>query len=477
MRIQLCAAMYLYAVGVPAIVPALATAHTPTMGDPPRIQSVAASSEAAALAPGGTGRRSLLATIDAPTTQSRAAREVNVEELQRLALARNVDLMAVRQEIAAARGLLTQTRLRPNPGLDVTMGTGRPLGSPGEREIEVGYAHTFELGGKRARRIDVGRVGVEIAEFLVADRERLLIADVKTRYAEALAAGRNLEILGELSELTDRASHVAQQRVSEGEAAPLERALLQVEAGRLTADRLLAASAGARAVAQLKLAAGLDPTELLALSGELKAPTVALSLEEVIAKALAERPDLKAARAEETRAEAELRLARAERVPDVIGVARYGRVQSEFPQFGTTGSGQVVSLRDTDHILTFGVSIPLPFANRNQGNIETSIARQQAAVLRRQFVEQSVRTEVTAAYTQYVAALRALEAFGQDVVNQSQQSITIIRTSYNLGEVQLLDLLQEQRRLVETQKAYTEILREQYVARAALEAAMSAEVR
>ncbi|MGH9202496.1 MAG: TolC family protein, partial [Vicinamibacterales bacterium] len=145
--------------------------------------------------------------------------------------------------------------------------------------------------------------------------------------------------------------------------------------------------------------------------------------------------------------------------------------------FGTTVSGQLALLRDTDHVLTVGVSIPLPFADRNQGNIETAMARRQSAGLRRQFVEQSVRTEVTAAYTQYVAALQALEAFGQDVVNQSQESIKIIRASYDLGEVQLLDLLQEQRRLVETQKAYTEILKEHYVSRAALEAAVSAELR
>lgn len=477
MRTDLCAAMCVV-IGVSLIVSPVATAQVVPAGESPRTPSVASTARAGAPGQAGTRRPDLLATIDVPIRQSpQGAREVTVEDLQRLALARNGDLLAVRQDIAAARGLLTQTRLRPNPGLDVTMATGRPLGSPGERAIEIGYAHTFELAGKRDRRIDVGRVGVEMAELQVADRERLLKQDVKVRYADALAAERNLSMLRELSELTDRSAHVAQQRVAVGEAAPLERALLQVEAGRLTADRLLAASAAARAAAQLKLAAGLDPTELLALSGELKAPTVGLALEEVVAKALAERPDLKAARAEETRAEAQLRLARVERVPDVIGVARYDRVQSQFPQFGTTGSGQLVSLRDTDHIVTFGVSIPLPFANRNQGNIETSIARQQAAALRRQFVEQSVRTEVVAAYTQYVAAWRALEVFGQDVVNQSQQSITIIRTSYNLGEIQLLDLLQEQRRLVDTQKAYTEILREQYVARAALEAAMSAEVR
>lgn len=408
---------------------------------------------------------------------SQTARQLDIQEIQLLALAGNIDLQAVRQDIAAARGLLTQSRLRPNPGVDLTFGTGRPLGSMGEQAFEIGYAHTFELGGKRARRIDVGKVGVEIAELLVADRERQLIAEVKTHYAEALAAGRNIQMLNDLWEMTDRAYRAAQQRVAEGEAAPVERALLQIEAGRLTADRLLAASASTRAVAALKLAAGVDASESIGVRGDLKPPVVRLSLDEAIARALIERPDLKAARAEETRTEAELGQARAERVPDVIGLVRYGRVHSQFPQFGLTATGQPTPLRDTDQVFTVGISIPLPFANRNQGTIEASTARRQAATLRRQFVEQSVRAEVIAAHTQYIATLSALEAFGKDVVDQSQESLKIIRASYDLGEVELLDLLQEQRRVVETQKAYTEILKEHYVARAALDAAIGTEVK
>lgn len=404
-------------------------------------------------------------------------REVTVDELQRLALERNMELLATRQEIAAAKGFLTQSRLRPNPGVDFSVGTGRPVGSAGERVIEIGYAHTFELGGKRARRIEVGRVGVEIAEFQVADRERLLIADLKVRYAETLSAARNLEMLAELSELTSRTYRVAQQRVSEGEAAPVERALLQVEVGRLTADRLLAASAGARAAGALKLAAGMSPQELLSFRGDLKAPRASLSLDAAIATALEQRPDLRAARAEERRAEADYGLARSGRTPDVIGLVRYAQTNSRFDQFGTTAAGQIVPLVDRDHTITVGVSVPLAFGNRNQGNIEAAHAQRQAAALRRQFLEESVRTDVRGAYAQYVAASQALEAFDRDVVSQAQEGVTIIRASYDLGAVQLLDLLQEQRRFLETQKAYTDILKEHYVARAALEAAISAELR
>lgn len=410
----------------------------------------------------------------APVSQ---AQRLRAEDFQRLALERNADLLAARQDIAAARGFVTQARLRPNPGLDVAFSSGRPLGSPGERGVDVGYAHTIELGGKRARRIDVAQVGVDVAEVLIADRERLLRLDIHARFADALAGARNFATLAEIYELNQRSLRIAVQRVSEGEGAPLEQRLLEAEVGRIAADRFIAAGAAERAYVALKAAAGLPPSDPLTLAGELTAVGVSASLDEAVARALVERPDLKAARADEARAEAELRLARAERVPDVIGVVRYSQNSSSFEQFGTNAAGQAVPVRDTDHLLTAGVSIPLPFANRNQGAVETATARQRAAVLRREFVEQAVRADVRSAYAQYIGARQAVDVFERQVIKQVQESVNTMRVSYELGEVQLLDLVQEQRRLVDTQKAFTDVLKELYIARATLEAAVATDVR
>ncbi|MBY0497588.1 MAG: TolC family protein [Cyanobacteria bacterium] len=402
---------------------------------------------------------------------------MRAEDFQRIALERNAELQATRQDIAGARGFLTQSRLRPNPGVDFSFTSGRPLGSPGERSIDIGYAHTIQLGGKRARRIDVAQVGIEVAELLASNRQRVLRTEIHTRYAEALAAARNVATLGELFELNQRSFKVAAERVSEGEGALLEQRLLEVEVGRIAADRFVAAGAAERAFVALKVAAGIAPSEPLALAGELATPAVDLTMDQAIDRALAERPDAKAARAEETRAEAELRLARAERTPDVIGVVRYSQNSSRFNQLGTTPTGQLVPLRDTDHALTAGVSIPLPFANRNQGAIETAGARRRAAALRREFIEQSVRGEVRGAFAQYVGARQAVDVFDRQVIRQAQQTVNTMRTSYELGETRLLDLVQEQRRLVEIQKAFTDALKELYVARATLEQAVGTELR
>jgi cobalt-zinc-cadmium efflux system outer membrane protein len=395
-----------------------------------------------------------------------------------MALTRNAELLAARQRTTEAQGLLLQAGFRPNPGFEVSVTNGSILGSRGERELTLGYAHTFELGGKRERRVEVAQLGTELAQLEIADRERQLKADIKARYGEALAATRNLETAERLLELNQQGYRLTQVRVREGEAAPVEQGLLQVEVGRLDSDRLLLENQVARAILELKTLAGMNPDELLRLSGDLsKVPVPALLAQEMVERALTGRPDLKAARLEEKLAEAEVRLARAEAVPNVIGFGRYTRSSARFDQFGLNGAGVPVPIRDTDNLLTAGVSITLPMRNRNQGNIQAAMARQQAAQLRRQFIEQVVRREVHAAYSRYETARRALGIFDQRVIGQAQDNLRIIRAAYSLGELRLFDVINEQRRLIDTQKAYTEVLKEYYLALVELERAIGGPIQ
>jgi outer membrane protein, heavy metal efflux system len=400
---------------------------------------------------------------------------VTVDKLVDSALSRNFDLLAARQRTLEAQGLLLQSGFRPNPTLEVSFANGAPLGSPGESEYSFGYSHTFELGGKRERRVTAGRLGVDLAGLLIADRERQLKAGVKARFGETLAAVRNLESAERLLELNQQSRRIAVARTKAGEGAPLEQALIQVEVNRMQSDRLLFANQVDRALLELKTLTGMRMDEPLRLSGDLAAPVVTVRLADALTRALAQRPDLQAARLEEDLGEAEVQLAKTEAVPNLVASGQYSRVSSKFDQFGLAGAGgPVVPLRDTDNLLTAGVSITLPTRNRNQGNIQAALARRQAARLRAQFLEQVVRQEVENAYSRYEAARAALKLFDTGVVQQSEENVRVLRAAYDLGEIRLLDVINEQRRLVDTQKTYSEILRESYLAVVDLERAVGA---
>ena len=397
---------------------------------------------------------------------------LGVEALIRLALQANTDLMATRQQTVEAQGYRRQAALITNPGLDFSFTNGSLLGSQGERDLSVGLAHTFELGGKRGRRIAMAQSGVEQSRQSVRDRERLLRAEITTWYGEALATARNLSVTEELYQITKQSYEMNAAQVRGGETSQLDFGLLHVEFKRLEADRLLFEHQVERALLMVKQLIGMPLEDALRLSDVRPKLPLTVTLDRALARATDLRPDLRALRLDAEREAAAVLLARANGVPDLIGSLRFSRSTARFDQLGLTPAGTPTPLIDTDKVLTAGVSFTLPFFNRNQGGRDAAQARSDAAHYRKQYAEQVVRQEVRAAYSRYRAAGQALTLFDNEVMGQARNNLDILREAYRLGEVRLLDVIAEQRRLIETQHAYTNVLKEYYQARADMERAI-----
>lgn len=394
---------------------------------------------------------------------------VSSSDLVRRALATNGELLAARIDIERARARLRQAGLRPNPTIDFEQTTGRFTGSAGERATSIGIAVPFELGGKRPRRIELAQAELQAAEAEVADRERKLASDVRASYAEALASLRELEITENLNTIDVQTTRFVQTRVNEGETAPIELNLLRVEVDRLRSRRALVEGRLKASILRLQALAGIPSGEALRLREDLETPVLPsppASLDAAVEIALRTRPDLKLARLTEEVAQAGLRLARAQSVPDVTPFSKYAISRSVFDDT------PVGILTDRDKLLSFGVSVGIPVFNRNQGQkAEAALVISQARK-RREFLEQIVRSEVASAYVRYEAARAAIATYNQGVIARSNENIRAIRAAYQIGEFRITELLTEQRRLVDSQREFTEALSEQYRALADLQSAM-----
>ena len=395
-------------------------------------------------------------------------------DLVRRALSSNAELAAVRLDIERGRARLQQAALRPNPTFDFEQTSDRLTGSTGERETSVGFALPLELGGKRQRRIDLARAELDAAEAEVADRERRLTSEVRTGYAEAMAALRELEITENLNNLDIQTARIVEARVTEGESAPLESNLLRVEVDRLKARRALVEGRLQAAMLRLKTMAGIPASEPLRLGEDLIAPGIPeppSSVDAAVDIALRTRPDLRLARLTEEVAQAGLRLARAQATPDVTAFSKYTVNRSIFD------NTPVGVLRDRDKLLSFGVSISIPVLNRNQGakaEAEAAIAQSRK---RREFVETMVRSEVASAYSRYEAAQSAMATLQTGVLARSAENIRSIRGAYEIGAFRVTDLLVEQRRYVDSQREFIEAMAERYRALADLHSAMATPVK
>jgi outer membrane protein, heavy metal efflux system len=158
--------------------------------------------------------------------------------------------------------------------------------------------------------------------------------------------------------------------------------------------------------------------------------------------------------------------------------AQYARRHAQFEDpVRTTASGDPLLLRDRDNVVSLGVSIPLQSRKRNQGNLEAAAARRNAARLGVERLEIAIPIEVETAWRRYQASAEAVAILNLGVLAESEKNLSVIRQAYNLGQLRLLDVLNEQRRLLETEMTYIDAQAELLRSRAELERAVGEELK
>lgn len=385
------------------------------------------------------------------------------------ALAHNGELAAFRSEVEAARGLVQQASLRPNPQLEIER---KDQVNGSDNDTMVGAMLPLELGGRRSARILVAQRELELKQSLLADRERLLAAEVRAKFGEALGELLKLGFTEDLLTTTDQGYRLVAARVTEGRTAPLEQNMVLVEVNRIRSMRENGQGKVEVAMLELRNFMGMRPEDPLRLRGDLDhliepVPSV------VVAKdtALRERPDLRAARALEALAEARIVQARSQGRLDASLTGKYELMNFGFPQQGFNSNGELVPIQGRFHSLAVGVTLDLPVRNRNQGSIAAAVAEKAAATQRREFAELTVQREVASALARYQSAARAAEIYRVGVQGQANANLDVIRQTYELGSKTLLDVIAEQRRFIETQTGYIEALLNTYQARVEIERA------
>jgi cobalt-zinc-cadmium efflux system outer membrane protein len=376
-----------------------------------------------------------------------------VDDLVRAGIANNKDLAAVRERIAEAKGLTRQAGVRPAPVLGLDGATGKPLGTIGEEQYGAEYSQPVETFGKRSKRIRFAEFSIGIAEADLQQRSTQLAYEIMAAYAEVSAERHKLKLLSDLIGLNQDTLRLTEARAKEGEVAPLEASLLKVEISRAEVSRRSAQGRLTSAELELRRLTGLDQTARIPDS-DIPAPAP-MDPDTLKRDALVNRADLKTARLEEEQEAAGINLAKAEAKPDVTLSAGYTRQDNQFDGlFGFNNSGALSPLRDRDDVLKFGVSIPLRTSRSGAGNVQAATARTAGARLRREYLERNIPLEVEAAYQRWRTASESLQMLQSGVLDPSTSNLSVIREAYKLGQLRLLDVLNEQRRLVDTQLAY-----------------------
>lgn len=286
------------------------------------------------------------------------AEQLTVERALEIARQKNADIIAARQELEVARGHLVKARyLNPmNPEVSGEANHRQFGGGGGATDYGVALSQEVEVAGQRARRIAEAERNAERVEAAVRDRERLLDVEVKQAFFDGLATSQRLTLLRTVEDLNRRVRDASAARGRAGEAPPMEANLAEIRYGQSRKETIAAEATRTAALLELRRLLGLAPERAIEPSGDLRPPAPAVDLAAALDRALAQRPDLRAAVAEVQRAEAETALTRRLRIPNPTIEGFYHTDTNEGPSGADTIAGA-------------GLRIPLPVFDRKQGEL------------------------------------------------------------------------------------------------------------
>jgi outer membrane protein, heavy metal efflux system len=405
----------------------------------------------------------------APRAESQSApafipRRLMLPQAENLLIERNLTVLAARYQVDVNRAARLIASYKLNPAVTVG-GEQIPFYSPvpgsyprfftTNPDAGANPVYTFridkivERGGKRELRTAVAQEQLDASEAQLLDAIRNQIFQLRRTFAAATLARENLKLAETVEQQYAQTETLTQAKVDQGDIAKVE--IYRVGAGRLQYQQAVLQSRtayegavrdvlnllGAReqelepAIAQTASAGDPQIPESL-----LRAPLQLISdfddrpvtqpLSELRSVALAERPDVAAARHLFNSAESSTRLAQAQRTRDVDIGYEYQRVGS-------------------DHTAGIIVSVPVFLYNNQRAAVTQAEASQRTAEAQLKQAELQASTDVEKAYQSYLSARQVLDLYGAGNLSQLDKLRTVANVSYREGASSLFELLDAQR--------------------------------
>ena len=376
----------------------------------------------------------------APVTSRRS---ITISDAVAIFLRQNLQLVAARYDIDIADADKLTARLRPNPAISVGF-SDIPLSRQSfvnPQTYSYGVSQTFELGGKRNKRIETANANSEVtrAEFEMVVWQAT--NDLKKKFYAVVLAQSLLNLAKENQKTFAEVIKDTAELVQAGELAGLDLTRLEVEQLKFDTDVANSERDYEVALRDLRVALGGDYRAMeIDVSGSLDPEPYNFSLNELVDEAMAARPDLRAAHLSERAADAAIRLQNAQRIPDLT----LGGGIDQIPSGGST--------------YNLGVGIPLPIHDRNQGERAKALIEKSKAQNQQHFVTNQILGDVDKALVAFQIQKRRVELYRNGVLTKVDNIQKLTEFSLKAGESSTLELLDAIRTRRETLAAFYQTL-------------------
>ena len=372
---------------------------------------------------------------------------LRLDQAIRYAIEYNPTLSAARREVMATEGQVLQGSLRPNPDFIYQADDVSRVGRTSTAEVGV----PFETGGKREARVRAAGLGREVALADLGSAELRLRSAVIAAFFDVLAAQELRATSEESVRLAQRATDIAAKRVAAGKISPVEETRARVaEAGARVA---LNQSESELRNSRRRLASlwGNTTPNFSEASGDVEALVEPPNAEAILAR-LSNAPQLRRAQRELERRKSLVTLEQARSVPDFtvsVGVKR----SLDMP-----GEQALVALK-----------VPLPIFNRNQGNLQEALRREDKAAEELQATQTALAATALQTLENVSARRRDADLLRTEVVPGARSTYEAATIGFENGKFSFLEVLDAQRTLIAAKSQYLIALANFHRAQAELE--------
>lgn len=314
--------------------------------------------------------------------------KLSLDDAESRFLKTNLLLLAGQYNVDAQQALIAQARLWENPRLSVELNA---YNADAKRAFDVGkngqkifaLEQVFYIGGKKKHEVDLAKQNKQIAQYEFQDLLRNLKFQLRKNYYSLHYDYITLRIYNNQLQLLQNIISAYEEQSQKGNISLKEVLRLKAIYYQLNNEKtdLLLGISDAQGVLQTLLGTNeiIQPVVESNLTNSYKEKE--LKLQQLIADAMANRPDFQRSKVELQSAETNIRLQKSLGVPDLSLGGIYDQQGSAFRNY--VG-------------LTMGVNLPL--WNVNQGNIKAAKINLKAVEALQQNTERALEVEVKTAY-------------------------------------------------------------------------------
>ena len=366
----------------------------------------------------------------------------------------NPELSVFAWEVRVSEAHELQARVLPNPIIQFEM---ENVGGAGTRssfdaaETTLQLSQLVELGDKRAKRARVASLETQLATWDYEVKRLEIFKRVSLAFMEVLAAQEKLQLMEEELRLSEEVLEMVSTRVKAGKDSPVEEMKAQVAWSSVRIEWKQARQHFDSSRKRLASTWGSSSAKFEKVTGQFDA-VVPIPPEHNLVGLLGRTPRMARWATEIEHRNASLKLQESKIMSDPV-------VAGGMRRFSVTD----------DNAFVFGVSVPLPLFDRNQGMVLAAKHDIAKAHDERRVTEAAVYADFATTYESLSNAYTAVRDLNSEVLTGAQNALAAAQEGYRQGKLDYLDVLDAQRTLFAVRQGYIDSLAGYHNARTSIE--------